>query len=128
MFNFIKYLVIPGAIAALGFYVLGPQIGGNPLLEAKVLPVADALGQSAPIDVPEPEGEFSSVKLDVNLTKDDRSKPDSATEVKKRNYFSPDAGKKYDEIPEGKISEKSTEPALPETPSEEPIPSETGGW
>lgn len=112
-----KWLCIPAVMGALGFYLLGPRIGNSAFLTAKVEPVKEMIEDgtagtsSGPIDVPEPKGRFSDVKVDIDLTEDDKSKPDSATEKpKKTSYFSPDAGKSYAEIPEG----------LPNTPGDSP--------
>ncbi len=126
----VKWLVIPTAMGVLGFFALGPRIGDTGLV-SKVEPVRELIedktnvGSKKPIETPEDKGKFGNVKIDVNLTKDDKSKPDSATvKPKKTEYFSPDAGSKEEDVP-----------SLPNTPAttgnEEPIPnqnSETGGW
>jgi|GEM_PF-7129436 len=126
----IKWLLVPSAMAAVGFFALGPKIGDSGIV-AKVEPVKELIedkaniGTSKPIETKEDKGKFSDVKIDVNLTKDDRSKPDSATvKPKKTEYFSPDAGTEREELS-----------SLPNTPvtnsNEEPIPAsdeETGGW
>jgi hypothetical protein len=126
----IKWLLVPAGMGTLGFYALGPKIGDTGLV-SKVEPVREMIedktniGTNKPIETPEQKSKFGNVKIDVDLTKDDKSKPDSATvKPKKTSYFSPDAGTKHEEIAE-----------LPNTPTssanEEPIPSsnsDTGGW
>lgn len=107
----LKWLIVPIVMAAVGYFVIGPRIGGNSYLESKAATVKEAVAKVAQPQPSESEaeaGKYSKVKLDVNVTKDDRKKPDSTTEKpKKREYFSPDAGKSYDEIPE-----------LPQTPAD----------
>lgn len=118
--GFVKFLVIPAIMIAAGFIFLGPRIGNSAFITAKVEPVKELLEDgtagtgSGPIDVPEPKGRFSDVKVDVDVTRDDKSKPDSATEKpKKTSYFSPDAGKKYEEIPELPNTPEGTVSATP---------------
>lgn len=126
----VKWLVVPATMGTAGFLFLGPKIGDSDIV-SKVEPVKDLLedktnlGSKNPIDVPEDKGKFGNVKVDVDLTKDDKSKPDSATpKNKKSEYFSPDAGTEHEEL--------SNLPLTPDsTGNEEPIPNstdETTGW
>lgn len=125
-----KWLVVPAGMAALGFYALGPQIGNNPALEAKVDPVKTILNDTSEPLKPETGSKkkstgFKDIKVDVNLTEDDKKKPDSATEeVKQTEYFSPDAaGTTYEEIPELPVTPDS------ETTTTSPPDSTTdSGW
>lgn len=126
----LKWLVLPAAMAAVGYFVIGPKIGGNAYLGSRAATAKEAiLPKSVPDSPPEDaeQGKFSKVKIDVNVTPDDRSKPDSKTEKKKPKYFSPDAGKSYDEIPEQAPKPGGDE--LPVTPDATP-PAGTGdnGW
>ncbi|MFM9872177.1 MAG: hypothetical protein ACKVQS_01775 [Fimbriimonadaceae bacterium] len=128
--QFVKWLIIPTVMGAVGFFALGPKIGDTGIVST-VEPVKDLIedntsgGTRDPINVPEDKGKFGNVKLDVNLTKDDKSKPDSATKKpEKTEYFSPDAGTQHEELSD-----------LPNTPTtsgnEEPIPksnSDDSGW
>jgi len=91
----LKWIVVPAVMVGVGFFVLGPRIGGSPILVSTadtVKTIAQTGGSEEPIDVPEEKGRFSNVKIDVALTEDSKKKPDSVTDKKDKKYFSPDAG------------------------------------
>ncbi|ARU42223.1 hypothetical protein CCB80_14150 [Armatimonadetes bacterium Uphvl-Ar1] len=125
-----KWLCVPAGMVAVGYFGLGPQIGNNAAFQARVEPVKEIIGDAAEVlpreqEPAKPKGKFDSVKVKVDVTEDDRKKPDSNSEVQKRpDYFTPEAaGDTYEEIPELPDTPESTTP----DPTSEPIP-DTGGW
>ena len=124
--NVAKWLVAPPIAFALGFYVLGPRIGNNPLVEEKANDLKDAVTGVAETagkaDQPEkPKGRYSNVELKIDVVDDDGKK---VPEAPKPEYFTENAGQPA-----------STEPAKTEETTPTPDPDaeptslpDTGGW
>ncbi len=59
----LKWIVVPAVMVGVGFFVLGPRIGGSPILVSTadtVKTIAQTGGSEEPIDVPEEKGGFQT--------------------------------------------------------------------
>jgi hypothetical protein len=128
----VKWVVVPAIMVGVGFFFLGPQIGGAPILAntaEQVKTIAQTGGSNEPIDVPEEKGRFSNVKLEVDLTSDSKKKPASNSETKDKKYFSSDAG--LPETPNrGSEEDTAMKPGEETTLGNDPAKAggDTGGW
>ncbi len=124
--NLAKWLIAPPLAVALGFYVLGPRIGSNPLVEEKANDLKDAVTGVAEATVkpsaPEkPKGRYSNVELKIDVVDDDGKK---VPEAPKPKYFTENAGQ-----PAATEPPKADETGASSDPDAEPtsLP-DTGGW
>ena len=97
----VKWFVIPVAMAAIGYFLVGPQIGNAPVIQTSAAKVKDIVAPPEDVEEPESEsggtGKFKSVSLDINVSKDDSepkkksSSRSTTTSTRDSKYFKPES-------------------------------------